>query len=739
MSNRRSIQSAVEAHVSDQDSDSHPSDEGVSVFDSEAEAEVEGWQDASEDGDSGDDGEVEDDRPIFRYPPGARDAKPKTGRQLEKEKILVAHFERLSEPMKNVAMLFVQALGNTSKQSEKWLKRNRPPLDMRDCLDGIPDVQYGKYWTRDDEERLQAGWRSDPLRHQMEKLEVKKNKEILPMWKLVRRFLRCWPAEIISRQTHLEYYRDVRVQGTTIVQPNWSKTFCKRLGPVGIHGFFQFNPSLVVLGLQYVVFCRTDYRGTVPWANQGTDRFLDLFLVKMQDQDGSKSVVQIHREVLQHFASLGKVPTSHVSHLFRGIEQRAFKKNPDQRGRTAAVPIFKVRTEDLAVLIRAANAIKPTGAPAFLPLSIIWRIVVSGKKSHDAPRDLAGLNELRSRLVLQDRREEIIRSRRDEDGAKDDDGSASDLYEVSPRSRRGHVGDVVSGGDDDGGGSASHSPSEKPQKRRRGEDNIAPTGLTRVSTNAMSPGEDLQDGAPSWDLAANAAQGEAPSDFGGDGDFVQEDLDMQDAPMCCPHQVAVPLPNQTQWAVDTEPLTVEWEDPQHRVPPAVSAAGEYPAARISRHVDRSQGGRRLLSSPTAPDALKAGGSARLSDRLCHGSNIDPNRQPAILQPWRDSAPAPHGDQDLLLSELTQLRELSGSAGSNDVVVGVETHGPPEDITSLSYKPLGLDASPGRPRRNQVPVAFDHDAPMVGGAVGSVEDREAVAKLAALSTSGITTQ
>lgn len=194
-----------------------------------------------------------------------------------------------------------------------------------------------------------------------------------------------------------------------------------------LHGAFQFDPSLVKLALLYAVICRTDYRGQIPWNNTGTDRFLDRFLSEMCSQDGTKSVVQIHKKVFDMLLGQGVSVTSHMSELFRCIEKRAFLKNEGAPFRSCQPPIFGITPRDLAVVMRAADAIRTTGVPTFVPLSTAWRVITSARKSNDAPKDVHDLNELRTSLILRDRPQDIMdrRRREAEERKGDEPGSES--------------------------------------------------------------------------------------------------------------------------------------------------------------------------------------------------------------------------------------------------------------------------------------------------------------------------
>ncbi|KAI0901416.1 hypothetical protein F4806DRAFT_452218 [Annulohypoxylon nitens] len=281
----------------------------------------------------------------------------------------------------------------------------------REILGGLepPDED----WQDDDEDALRDRWEGDPLKDLLTRLDVQKNKDVLPMWKITVRFLSCFPTSIISTRNHLRYEKSVEAtDGGSVEDPNWTKTFCRRFANLVLHGVFQLKPSLVVLALLYVKICRVDYRGPIPWRNDTTDSFLDLFLDEMRDQDSSKSVVVVHHEILSRLKAEEKSPSSFVSTLMRRIEERVFKESEGDPYRPDEVPVFEVTPTDLADLTRAADAVKQAGTWVFLPTSVVSRLAKAGRKDLDEPRSLDQLNELREGVILNDRRLNIVDCRR---------------------------------------------------------------------------------------------------------------------------------------------------------------------------------------------------------------------------------------------------------------------------------------------------------------------------------------
>ncbi|KAF3056450.1 hypothetical protein GL218_06433 [Daldinia childiae] len=384
------------------------------------------------------------DGTVYAYPPNHVAPNPLPPRTLTvDEDMLLASYNGLSRSMQKVAMVFMRQLKSMDKRTSKHVEKARPPLTMIECRKSL-EVKYNKYWTREDENDLLDRFSRDPIIAKFDALNVKKNKDILPMWKIIRRFLGCFPMDIISPQNHLRYWKiDVDEDEEVDEDPNWSTSFCRKLKVLALHPVFEFNHNLLTLALQYAVICRKDYRGPIPCNNPITDDFLDMFFARMWDQDGSKSVVRIHREVFAYFVRRRKRLASAMSELMRHIEKRAFRKK-NAPFRPAEVPVFKITTRDLNIVTRAANATRPAGVPRFA-LSVTSRIVLAAQKSHDAPKTLEELNELREKIILRDRRTEIIDKRRSTaEAAKAAEADEADEVEAPRRKRRRERSDVGS-------------------------------------------------------------------------------------------------------------------------------------------------------------------------------------------------------------------------------------------------------------------------------------------------------
>ncbi|KAI0880841.1 uncharacterized protein GGS22DRAFT_197210 [Annulohypoxylon maeteangense] len=161
-----------------------------------------------------------------------------------------------------------------------------------------------------------------------------------------------------------------------------------RLINLAIHSAFNLQPKRLILALLYIAIFRTDYRGPIPWENHTTDGFLDLLLEGMRDC--SRSVVQVHREVLGRLKREGKDVASWTSCLFRHIEERAFRASDEDPNRPAEPPIFKITTEDLNDVTGAVDSVKSAGIWVFLPVSMHARMAKTAKKDRKGPSNLQG-------------------------------------------------------------------------------------------------------------------------------------------------------------------------------------------------------------------------------------------------------------------------------------------------------------------------------------------------------------
>ncbi|XDG02702.1 hypothetical protein ABKA04_002317 [Annulohypoxylon sp. FPYF3050] len=352
----------------------------------------------------------------------------------DREKAWIADYRSLTDNLKSLSSVFVRRMAKSKTKAKRSQTRQYPPVDMDECRAMAERLRdEGSDWKPEDERQLQEEWAEDPLRKQPEELNVTTNRYFLPMWKITIQFLSCFPTTIVSPRNHLRYEASGRGAVEGDGGPNWSKSFCQRFKNLVLHGAFQLQPDLVALTLLYAAICREDYRGKIPWRNRTTDVFLDRLLRAMKVQTGDKSVVQVHQEVLSELTFTGKIPTSTMSMLFRRIEEIAFKRKEGDPFRPDRPPIFGIKTEDLATVTKAADAVKKAGVWLFLPVSIVSRAVKAAKNDQaGAPNNLKHLNELREAVILSDRR---WAAAHDDDSDVQHSGEETELSQSPPRRR----------------------------------------------------------------------------------------------------------------------------------------------------------------------------------------------------------------------------------------------------------------------------------------------------------------
>ncbi|KAI1799662.1 hypothetical protein F4811DRAFT_542781 [Daldinia bambusicola] len=187
---------------------------------------------------------------VFAYPQGHHPQNPLPPQNLTaKEDMLLSHFNELPETLKGVATVFVRQLGALAKKNSDHVSNRRAPVSMVECRSSLPKVRYDEYWSREDEEGLRKRWKKDPVAKKLGTLDVKKNKDILPLWKVVRRFLGCYPVDIINRRSYLRFSKaddeDDGEEDGGEEDTNWPKSFCRRLKSLAVHQVFGFDPNLL--------------------------------------------------------------------------------------------------------------------------------------------------------------------------------------------------------------------------------------------------------------------------------------------------------------------------------------------------------------------------------------------------------------------------------------------------------------------------------------------------------------
>ncbi|EMR63276.1 hypothetical protein MGN70_005853 [Eutypa lata] len=390
---------------SDEDSDAPGPADAVDDHDSDRDNE---WEDV--DAQSGDDG---DEDAIIKMPPQAtrrRDANPKakTGKAVEKDNVMQAYFDMLPAGLQNTVILYASNLMKLEPKCRRWMGQNLPVRTQASMMQTLATVQYDQHWTEADEEALQANWKRDPIRRDWWALDTRKqNRAIVPLWKTFSRLFSVLPDEVITRDAHLEYGS----KGN-----NWTAKFCTRLQSVAVHPMFGADFRLLRLGLLYVVMCRTDYRGKVPWKNSTSDSFIDRVLEEMEENDGSKTIVQARQSARSLLREEGKETSFLWDLLFESIEKKAFQRKQNHPNAADPIPIFQITTEDLASLHKSLNTVKVLGLPAFWLVAIFSRLVKHSVSDWGAPRGRLELYKLRKAVELKNRRQRIVQERKEADG-----------------------------------------------------------------------------------------------------------------------------------------------------------------------------------------------------------------------------------------------------------------------------------------------------------------------------------
>lgn len=363
------------------------------------------WLDVESDSQSGDDG---DEDAIIKMPPAPKRRidhrpKPKSDKDAQKEGVMLAYFNLLPARLQNTVILYASNLMKLEPKCRRWIGQNLPLRTQASMIETLSTVHYDQHWTKADEKALQDNWKKDPIRKDWWELDTRKqNRAIVPLWKTFSRLFGVLPDEVITREVHLEYGS----KGN-----NWTAKFCTRLQNVAMHPMFGADIRSLTLGLLYVVMCRTDYRGKVPWEKITTDHFLSCFLQEMEKNDGSKTIVEARQAARQFIREQGS-ESSLWDLLFESIEKKTFVRKRNHRNAADRIPIFQITTEDLASLHKSLNTVKVLGLPVFWLVAIFSRLVKHSLSDWGAPRGRLELYRLRKGVELRKRRQTIIHERK---------------------------------------------------------------------------------------------------------------------------------------------------------------------------------------------------------------------------------------------------------------------------------------------------------------------------------------
>ncbi|KAM0817609.1 hypothetical protein AB5N19_03416 [Seiridium cardinale] len=365
-----------------------------------------------EDSDSGEDF---DEEAILKTPPPKtpprRQPKAKSSTALDKERdqerILLDHFRRLPDELKNVLILTAKSLPKRSSRTGNWLKDNRPVPTRQMALSWIYDPPLTGEWEEQDEETAKEEWENSAER--MEILQFPKknlNNYMLPLWKCMLRLHHVLPSCFLGPGNSLMYGNSTLADGSP--STNWSPLFCRRLCRLCCHGIFQGRIEMLQLALMWASMCRQDYRGHVPWNHAMPDKLVGRLLRAMAGQDGTISIPELHELIREKEFPPGDdyiVPYSTTSALLQAIEKRAFKKKAGPHSFSDGKDRIAITGEDLRLVIRAANAVQACGYPAFRSMAESSRVILHSFQTYGYPRSFDELNILREKVGLTEYRQ----------------------------------------------------------------------------------------------------------------------------------------------------------------------------------------------------------------------------------------------------------------------------------------------------------------------------------------------
>ncbi|KAI0381257.1 hypothetical protein F5Y04DRAFT_256162 [Hypomontagnella monticulosa] len=343
----------------------------------------------------------------------------KKGRPTEDEKrnALVQDFNELATELKTVAQDQPYNLKKAAAKSRNWIQKHRDPIEsIQDLLLWVPSAEthIQGAWTRALEELFQQDLQQDPYLQYLRGCGLPgSNARFMPMWKKVCRLRRVFPIQIISPLQHLQYGATdpvVLADGTTRPNPVWTPWFCEHLTRLAIGGPWGNNMDLLSLLLRYVVACRTDDRGPIPFilgkAGDGSD-FMKLMDSKLgKNRDPTKPIPRIHQEVRREIQARSLDVPWH-SQMMRNLEKLAYipGKEPNVGLPEAGFEsrLYQVTTEDLRKVERAVSGCKDLGRPLFMKVRDAARIASHGR-GFDFPKKYSHVQDIQIAWYKHERR-----------------------------------------------------------------------------------------------------------------------------------------------------------------------------------------------------------------------------------------------------------------------------------------------------------------------------------------------
>ncbi|KAM7221228.1 hypothetical protein V8F06_003403 [Rhypophila decipiens] len=298
--------------------------------------------------------------------------------------------------------------------AESFKKRcPRIVTDLKSVKEEFPLSLISEEWTVEDMKSTAQYWLNSPRRKPALK-KIKKNQELLTLYKESIRTWRMIPEDIIHADFELEYVTNVRnvvVDGAA--DPNWSGTFCKRLRQVMAHTMWMHNPVLLAIALQYVdIILANDHR---PWMGDTNVPKYDPFPHMLQELSrgaGSGNIAKLRRDMEVEngpFASLWNILFERIEEV---VDHRLKTKGRERPiAKRDAHEHYKVSIKHLEILIEALDTMSYCGFPCWMPVELVSRAIGGARSKHDFPlvKDIEAVRDhillrLEKRKVM-DRRE----------------------------------------------------------------------------------------------------------------------------------------------------------------------------------------------------------------------------------------------------------------------------------------------------------------------------------------------
>ncbi|KAJ4421755.1 hypothetical protein N0V82_003599 [Gnomoniopsis sp. IMI 355080] len=244
------------------------------------------------------------------------------------------------------------------EELERFLKKKRPALTEAELI-GLPEPKYGRYWSQEDEKKLDTKRVGEPERGHVAILAAKftySNTAAVLLWRVFPRLYRKLPSDLFSLANKIDCDTSATFGVNNIM---WPMGFCDALAAFSINPFWTWNAEadfpLMAQLMQLVVRCRTNDCRRWDTYNYTRDTFIDVMIAQLDDSSKlDRTMKEIMDETVEEFEGEreGMRRPTEMQSLFRAVVAKAFK--PDKPMITDDYPdsgeVYMVMAKDLQLL-----------------------------------------------------------------------------------------------------------------------------------------------------------------------------------------------------------------------------------------------------------------------------------------------------------------------------------------------------------------------------------------------------